>query len=72
MGAEPPDSSQSVSEGTEKPAVITPPNATTKEEEAQQDAKLHAEREATFKDYLVSIALTATLPDVTDCMIASL
>ncbi|KAI1366748.1 multidrug resistance protein [Xylaria arbuscula] len=52
MGAEPPDSSRSVSEGTEKPAVITPPNATTIEEEAEQDAKLHPEREATFKDYL--------------------
>ncbi|KAI0523779.1 multidrug resistance protein [Xylaria bambusicola] len=52
MGAELPETSQSVSEGTEKPAVVTPPDHTTKEEEAEQDAKLHPEREAAFKDYL--------------------
>ncbi|KAI1420386.1 multidrug resistance protein [Xylaria sp. FL1777] len=55
MGAaEPPELSKSVSDGTveQKPAVYAVAGATTKEEEAEQDAKLHPEREAGIGDYL--------------------
>ncbi|KAI0910774.1 multidrug resistance protein [Ustulina deusta] len=54
MGAEPPEPGQSVSGGMgeQKPAAFAVADATTKEEEAKQDAKLQPEREAGFKDYL--------------------
>ncbi|KAI1346307.1 multidrug resistance protein [Xylaria sp. FL0043] len=54
MGAEPPGSAQSASDGTveKQPAPPAVAGATRKQEEAEQDAKLRTEREATFKDYL--------------------
>ncbi|KAI0430056.1 multidrug resistance protein [Xylaria sp. FL1042] len=54
MGAEPPGSSQSASDGTmeKQPAPSAVAGMTKKQEEAEQDAKLHPEREAAFKDYL--------------------
>ncbi|KAI1311404.1 multidrug resistance protein [Xylaria venustula] len=54
MGADPPDSSRSVSDGSmeKKPAAAAAGDATTKQELAEQDAKLRPEREANFKDYL--------------------
>ncbi|KAJ8133505.1 hypothetical protein O1611_g117 [Lasiodiplodia mahajangana] len=52
MGAEPLESKQTVPAGVlqEKPAAVA--DATTKEEQAEQDAKLQPEREATFGDYI--------------------
>ncbi|KAI0873469.1 multidrug resistance protein [Hypoxylon argillaceum] len=54
MGTEPPESNQSVLGGTvrEKPAASAVADPTTKEEQAEQDAKLRPEREAAFGDYL--------------------
>ncbi len=73
MGAEPPEPGQSVSGGMgeQKPAAFAVADATTKEEEAKQDAKLQPEREAGFKDYLVSTAPMSTPQAATDCTIAS-
>ncbi|KAI0186011.1 P-loop containing nucleoside triphosphate hydrolase protein [Xylaria flabelliformis] len=54
MGLEPPESLPSVPDETvkEKPPTSATADATTKEEQAEQDAKLQPEREAGFKDYL--------------------
>lgn len=65
MGAEPPGPSgpmESVPVG-EKPAALASAVAdvTTKEEQAQQDAKLRPEREAKLGDYIVSISLLPPL-----------
>ncbi|KAI1131740.1 multidrug resistance protein [Nemania abortiva] len=52
MGAEPPEPKQTAPNGTvgEKPPTVA--DAITKEEEADQDAKLRPEREAAFGDYI--------------------
>ncbi|KAI0863247.1 multidrug resistance protein [Xylaria cubensis] len=54
MGLEPPESLPSVPDKTvkEKPPTSATADVTTKEEQAEQDAKLQPEREAGFKDYL--------------------
>ncbi|KAI0535827.1 multidrug resistance protein [Xylaria digitata] len=55
MGAEPPESLSSgglVGKKSAAPAAPTVADAITKEEEAEQDAKLRPEREAGFKDYI--------------------
>lgn len=74
MGTEPPESNQPVLGGTvrEKPAASVVADPTTKEEQAEQDAKLRPEREAAFGDYLVSTASTSGYEAVTNCKTASL
>ncbi|KAI0203939.1 multidrug resistance protein [Astrocystis sublimbata] len=54
MALEPPESNPSIPGETihEKPPTTVTADATTKEERAEQDAKLRPEREAAFKDYL--------------------
>ncbi|RWA13736.1 hypothetical protein EKO27_g1339 [Xylaria grammica] len=52
MGAEPPDSVLSGGIGEQKPAAPIVAGVPTKEEEAEQDAKLQPEREAGVKDYI--------------------
>ncbi|KAI0416611.1 multidrug resistance protein [Xylaria grammica] len=52
MGAEPPDSVLSGGTGEQKPAAPIVAGVPTKEEEAEQDAKLQPEREAGVKDYI--------------------
>lgn len=45
----------------EKPPASATADVTTKEEQAEQDAKLRPEREAGFKDYIVRAAPVSSL-----------